>query len=73
MKYLKHLWNIWGGIAKIIGDVQATIIFSILYFLIFVPVGIILSFSNDYLRVKFESKWLKMEGNSEGLKELLEQ
>lgn len=58
---------------EIVGGIQATIIFSILYFLIFFPVGVVIRISKDYLRIKPKPKWMGMEANSKSLEKLREQ
>ena len=73
MELLKYLWKKWKSVAEVIGNFQMTVIFSILYFLIFVPAGIFVNLTNDFLNIKGQPRWLDMETNSKNLEELKEQ
>ncbi len=73
MKTVKGLWNKWKEVAEKIGNFQAGVIFSILYFLIIVPTGLIANLVNDYFRIKSFPAWEKVEDNSSTLSKLKEQ
>lgn len=70
---LKNLWESWKVIAAKIGDFQATIIFSLLYFIIIVPTGLIASFFIDFLRFKEFPVWQDWEDSSDTIQKLREQ
>ncbi len=55
MRVLKHLWKRWLTIAKIIGNFQAQIVFTLFYFLILWIVGIIVRLTSDPLHLKKKS------------------
>ena len=70
---LKNLWESWKVIAAKIGDFQATIIFSILYYLLIVPTGLISSLFIDSMKVKEFPSWQDWEDNSDSINKLREQ
>lgn len=57
MKYLKEIWSRWKILAEKIGGFQTSLLFSILYFLMIVPVGILANIFGDYLREKSFPRW----------------
>ena len=69
---MKNTWEKWKTISKRIGNFQFSLLFSILYYLIIVPVGFISSFFNDYFKVKSFPKWESWIDNSSILKKLKE-
>lgn len=70
---LKNLWESWKVIAAKIGDFQATIIFSILYFVLIVPTGIIASIFTDFMKVRDFPVWQDWEDSSGSINKLREQ
>ncbi len=68
---IKRIWNKWKKIAEKIGNFQATIIFSILYFLIVSPIGIIFSLFSDPLDFKSKPSWKKIPNNPSSLEKLV--
>jgi hypothetical protein len=52
MKYIQKIWKRWLVIGKIIGNIQAQVLFTFLYFVLFWIVGIITLNSGDPLRLK---------------------
>ncbi|MBI2326937.1 hypothetical protein HYU92_01315 [Candidatus Curtissbacteria bacterium] len=52
MVFLKQLWRKWLVIAHAIGNFQAQVILSIFYFILFLPLGLVLRFFVDPLRMK---------------------
>ena len=52
MKLINNLWKKWLKFGKIIGHFQALIIFTLFYFVILWPVGLIVSFFTDPLNFK---------------------
>lgn len=70
---MKKLYNNWKKLAEKIGSFQATIIFSILYFIIFFPVGIFVRIFADYLSLKVRSNWKEIEIKADNLVDLKKQ
>lgn len=52
MKWFRNLWVQWKRIAKVIGNFQARIIFTIFYFVILWIAGIVVRISSDPLNTK---------------------
>lgn len=52
MKWFKNLWNGWKRIAKIIGNFQARIIFTLFYFAILWMAGFVVRLGSDPLNTK---------------------
>jgi len=73
MSYLKKIWNKWKEIAEKIGNFQAAVIFSVLYYLIIVPIGLVANFISDYFSEKAFPVWHEMEDNSSTIGKLKEQ
>jgi len=51
MKQLRKFWKIWMKIAKPIGNFQARVLFTILYFALFIFVGLPMRLFSDPLRL----------------------
>ncbi len=64
---MKKLWNGWKKIAEKIGNFQFKIFFSILYFLILIPLGL-LTRKQDFLAEKGPNKWEKTKDNTSNIK-----
>lgn len=54
---LKSVYGKWMVFAEKIGNFQALIVFSILYFILVFPTGFIMNFLNDFLKTKGEPRW----------------
>jgi len=67
---MKNIWEKWKVVSKKIGNFQFGLFFSILYYIIIVPVGLISSFFNDYFKVKSFPKWEDWVDGSSTLKKL---
>lgn len=67
---MKKIWGFWKKIAEKIGQIQAMIIFSILYFLLITPIGLISKLFNDSLKLKKFPTWEKYELNSDTIQKL---
>lgn len=67
---MRRIYTIWKNLAEIIGNFQATIIFSLLYFLLVTPLGTIANFFKDYLGLKSKISWRKMEDNTTTIEKL---
>lgn len=70
---MRRLWKGWKKIALKIGEFQISLIFSLLYFLVVLPVGVVVGLFSDYLNKKGEPAWGKMEKNASTFKKLREQ
>lgn len=70
---IKNYWERWKKTAEKIGDFQFNLIFSILYYFIVVPIGLIMNSTNDFLHLKGFPEWEKMDNQSEVIKELKNQ
>lgn len=69
---MKNLWNSWKILSKRIGDFQAKVIFSLLYFLFFIPLNY-LTGDSDYLHTKSFPRWQEYDDNFSSLKKLKKQ
>lgn len=69
----KAIWIKWKSLAEKIGNFQAGVIFSILYFVIVVPIGLIANVFNDYFKTKKFPRWEDYEIKADSLKSLQEQ
>lgn len=67
---MKNLWEKWKHLSEKIGNFQATVLFSILYFLMVFPYGFISSRFNDYLNIKRFPSWKKFKNNASTLEKL---
>lgn len=70
---LKRSWEKWKLVAEKIGDFQTNLIFSILYYLLIVPVSFVVNGFNDFLGVSKFPKWSDIEDNSGTLNKLKDQ
>ena len=70
---ISSLWERWKKVAEKIGNFQAAVVFSLLYFLIITPLGLLVNFFNDFLGLKEFPRWQKYEIKSSTIKELKEQ
>ena len=69
---MKNIWEKWKRISKKIGNFQLGLFFSILYYLVIIPIGLISSIFNDYFKVKSFPLWEDWTDNSSTLKKLKE-
>lgn len=67
---MKKTWEKWKAVSKKIGNFQLGLFFSVLYYLIIVPVGLISSFFNDYFKIKSFPMWEDWVDGSSTLKKL---
>lgn len=70
---MQELWNKWKKLAEKIGNFQASVIFSILYFLLVVPFGVISSVFADFLGARSFPKWQVMKDSVSTLGKLKKQ
>ena len=67
---LRTLWSRWKRFAQKVGDFQARLILTVIYFLILGPFGLVVSLLRDPLRVKHApeaSIWFRREPENVGL------
>lgn len=69
---MNNIWEKWKTFSKKIGNFQLGIFFSVLYYLIIIPVGLISSIFNDYFKVKSFPIWEDWTDSSSTLKKLKE-
>jgi len=70
---MNHLWSKWKATAQAIGNFQANIIFSILYFLIITPLGLVVSQFNDFFEIKHFPHWHPIPDTTSTIDKLKEQ
>ncbi len=70
---MKNIYGRWKGVAEKIGNFQATLIFSLLYFLLLTPVGLLASRFRDFLGITKPRGWEKIPENASTLTKLGEQ
>lgn len=70
---MKKIWEKWKELTEKIGNFQASILFSFLYFVLVVPIGIASSFFSDHLRTREFPMWEKMVNYSSSFKKLKKQ
>lgn len=70
---IKKIWEKWKKIAIKIGDFQFNLIFSLLYYILIVPIGIISNIFKDFLKLKNFPKWEKIDNQSETVSQLKNQ
>jgi hypothetical protein len=56
MNSVKRGWGKWKKIARVVGNFQALVIFTVFYYLIFWIVGIFISAFSDPLNIKKKTK-----------------
>lgn len=70
---MKNLWEKWKVVAEKIGNFQAGLLFSILYFILVTPVGLIASLFQDFLAVRKFPKWQEMKDTASTLSKMKNQ
>lgn len=70
---MKKFYYQWKKITSKIGHIQLTVLFSLLYFLIFTPLGKVATIFNDYLGQKGKYQWKNVEDNYTSLKKVMDQ
>ncbi|MAG59725.1 hypothetical protein CMO96_02970 [Candidatus Woesebacteria bacterium] len=70
---MKRAWEKWKTFAEKIGNFQATVIFSILYFVLLSPVGIIVSLFHDFLGTRKFLGWQKLDDTVSTRRKMKEQ
>ncbi|KKU10005.1 MAG: hypothetical protein UX13_C0023G0005 [Candidatus Woesebacteria bacterium GW2011_GWB1_45_5] len=73
MNKVKNYWEKWKSIAEKVGAVQAEIVFSLLYYVLTVPLGLIMSPFGDFLEIKKFPVWEKYTSDSDNLNQLRDQ
>lgn len=70
---LKRTWEKWKLVAEKIGNFQTNLIFSILYYLLVVPISFVVNRFNDFLGINKFPGWSDIEDNSGTLNKLKDQ
>ena len=70
---MNKIWEKWKRVAEKIGNFQAGLLFSILYFILVTPVGLIASFLQDFLAVRKFPKWQEMKDTASTLSKMKNQ
>ena len=73
MNAIRQIYNKWTALAQKIGNFQATLIFSFLYFLLVTPIGIMTQIFSPTLKTGGASNWTKIQNQPSSLKRLREQ
>ncbi len=60
---LKRLWQKWKIIAEKIGNFQARVILTLIYFIFATPIGLVMRYFSDPLKLKrdSDSNWVHRE------------
>lgn len=58
---MRTFWEKWKKVAEKIGNFQASVLFSILYFLLVTPLGVISSLFGDFLGTRGTPGWQEMD------------
>lgn len=69
--WYKKLWDGWMKIAKAIGNFNARLILSLFYFVVMVPLGLIVGSRKDFLGIKEKSPstWQPKDSHATDLEE----
>lgn len=67
---MKKSYEVWKKVAEKIGAFQVNVVFSLLYFLLFIPIGFFSSMFQDFLGKKGLPSWEKVPDNASNLDEL---
>lgn len=67
---MRRIWEKWKIIAEKIGSFQATVIFSILYYIVVVPFGVVSSLFQDFFKERKFPEWKDVSDNSSTLQKL---
>lgn len=70
---IKTFWTKWKLIAEKIGNFQFSVIFSIFYFFLVTPLGLVTSLFNDFLNLRGQPTWVSKKSDSATLAELKKQ
>jgi hypothetical protein len=63
---MKKLWENWKKLAKKIGDFQARLILTVLYFVIVAPFALIVRFAADPLSIKPHQEGWRAKAETKG-------
>lgn len=70
---MRNIWKKWTVVAEKVGNFQIAVIFSLLYFVILTPVGILVRIYGDFFNIKEEPRWHKFEDTTSNLTKLKKQ
>lgn len=69
MKKIKIFWERWKKFGRKVADFQGRTLLTIAYFLIFLPVGILIRFFSDPLKLKGHTSWNEWKTKVDNLEE----
>lgn len=67
---MKKMWHKWANLAEKIGNFQITVIFSLLYFILVLPIGLIAKSKHIFTR---KVEWEKIKNSTSSLEKLRQQ
>lgn len=70
---IKNIWEKWKLVAEKVGNFQMKVVFSILYYVLIFPLGIVMNYFNDFLGTRGFPNWGDVEDNSSNLSKLKDQ
>ena len=70
---LKKIWVGWKKVAEKIGNFQATVIFSLLFFILVTPFGLVMRLFSNPIKVSSKSGWIDVVDNTSSLQKLSKQ
>lgn len=69
---MRKIWTVWKKITQKIGNFQSRIIFSLLYFILVTPLGLLVSLFKDYL-FKDTNSWQDIDDHFSTLEKISKQ
>lgn len=70
---MKKAWEKWKEVAQKIGNFQAGVVFSLLYFVLIVPIGVVANLFTDFLGVRRLPGWENYDIDVDSMDKLKEQ
>ncbi len=70
---MKEAWTKWKELAEKVGNIQANVIFSFLFFVIITPVGFLLRLFKNPLNLKSKPQWHVIETEIDTIRSMEEQ
>lgn len=67
---MKKLYEAWKKVAEKIGNFQVNIVFSLIYLLLFTPVGFFASRFQDFFNERKPPSWKKISDNTSNIAKL---
>ncbi len=70
---MKQIWEKWKIIAEKIGNFQIKVVFSLLYFVLVLPIGFVSSHLTDFLNIKRFPQWEEFKDTTSTINKLKKQ